>query len=67
MNVKELRDKLAEFLDELEVLTKKTDIVGNCGLVACVRKDKYSTFGIIKPCVLITDEFGYEEEEAEDD
>ena len=61
MKVKELRDKLAEFPDELEVLTKKTDIAGNCGLIGCVREDKYSSFGVVLSCVLITDEFGYEE------
>ena len=67
MTVKELRDKLAAFPDEFEVLTKKTDLVGNAGLVACVREDKYSIFGIIIPCVLITDEFGYEESDEEKD
>lgn len=65
MKVKELRDKLAEFPDELEVFTKKTDIGGNCGLVGCVREDEYSRLGFISPCVLITDEFGYEESDME--
>ncbi len=65
MTVKELRDKLAEFPDELEVLTKKTDIGGTCGEVGCVRKDEYASFGVILPCVLITDEFGYYEGGAE--
>lgn len=67
MNVKELRDKLAEFPDEFEVLTKKTDLGGNCGLVGCVREDEYSRLGIISPCVLITDEFGYEESDKDAD
>ena len=67
MKVKELRDKLAEFPDELEVFTKKTDLGGNCGLVGCVREDEYSMFGIISPCVLITDELGYEESDEEKD
>lgn len=67
MNVKELRDKLAEFPDELEVLTKKTDIGGNCGSVGCVREDEYTFFGFSLPCVLITDEYGYEEEETDND
>ena len=62
MTVKELREKLAEFPDNYEVLTKKTDIGGNCGLVGCVRADKYMTWGVICDCVMITDEFGYDED-----
>lgn len=65
MKVKELREKLAEFPDNYEVLTKKTELLGNCGQVGCVRADKYSTFGVICDCVMITDEFGYGEENDE--
>ena len=63
MTVKELKEKLSNFPDDYVVLTKKTDIGGNCGEVGCVRKDEYASFGVVSPCVLITDEFGYEESE----
>ena len=63
MKVKELIEQLSKFPEDYEVLTKKTDIGGNCGLVGCVREDEYATFGVVCPCVLITDEFGYGEEE----
>lgn len=63
MKVKELIEQLSKFPEDYEVLTKKTDIGGNCGLVGCVREDKYASFGVVFPCVMITDEFGYYEED----
>lgn len=59
MTVKELRDVLEHFDDELEVITKKTEILGNVGYVNCVRKDSYFIGAGLLPCVLLTDEFIY--------
>lgn len=56
MTVNELKEKLNEFDGDMEVLTKKTEILGNVGFVFSVRKDSYSFFGADVPCVLITDE-----------
>lgn len=64
MTVKELREALNEFPDDMEVLTKKTEIFGNVAYVNSVRKDSYGCFGHDEPCVLLTDEF---EEESEDE
>lgn len=62
MTVKELRDALKDFDDELEVLTKKTEILGNVGYVDCIRKDRYFIGGGLLPCVLLTDEIAESEE-----
>ena len=56
MTVKELKDKLSKFPDDMEVFTKKTDFCGNIGIIFSVREDKYSFFGSISPCILLTDE-----------
>lgn len=56
MTVKELRDILKDFDDDVDVMTKKTEVFGNVGCVNSVRKDSYSFFGISEPCVLLTDE-----------
>lgn len=55
MKVKELREKLAEFPDDLEVMTKKTEILGTVGCVFGVHSSTYALFGVDIPCVLITD------------
>ena len=55
MTVKELREKLAEFPDDLEVMTKKTEIFGTVGGVYGVHLDTYAFIGTDIPCVLITD------------
>ena len=58
MNVKELRDILEDFDDDIEVMTKKTEFFfGNVGYVNSVRTDSYGFFGVSVPCVLLTDEF----------
>jgi hypothetical protein len=62
MKVKELREALSNFPDDMEVLTKKTEIFGNVAYVNSVRNDSYGCFGHDVPCVLLTDEF---EEESE--
>ena len=56
MTVKELRDALKDFDDDLEVITKKTEILGNVGYVSSVRKDSFLFLGAPCPCVLLTDE-----------
>lgn len=55
MKVKELREILKDFDDDIEVITKKTEIVGNVGFVNSVRKNRYF-IGAELPCVLLTDE-----------
>ena len=57
MTVKELRDILKDFDDDVEVMTKKTEILGNIGYVNSVKIDSYGFFGADLPCVLLTDEF----------
>ena len=64
MTVKELRDILKDFDDDVEVMTKKTEFFGNVGYVNSVTKDSYGSFGVSVPCVLLTDEF--ESQESED-
>lgn len=61
MTVKELRDILKDFDDDIKVMTKKTEIFGNIGYVNSVRKDSYGFFGADVPCVLLTDEFELQE------
>lgn len=65
MTVKELRDILKDFDDDVDVMTKKTELLGNIGEVNSVRKDSYGFFGVDVPCVLLTDEFEQESEEGE--
>lgn len=65
MTVKELRDILEEFDDDVEVMTKKTEILGNVAYVNSVKKDSYGLLGADIPCVLLTDEFKAESEDNE--
>lgn len=64
MTVKQLKEALDAFEDDLEIMTKKTEIFGNVAYVNSVRKDSYVFFGVDVPCVLLTDE--YEPQESED-
>lgn len=64
MTVKELRDALKNFDDDVDVMTKKTEILGNIGDINSVRKDSYGFFGVDVPCVLLTDEFEPQESEG---
>ncbi len=57
MTVKELCDALKDFDDDVDVMTKKTEIFGNIGDINSVRKDSYGFFGVDTPCVLLTDEY----------
>lgn len=63
MTVKELKNVLNTFDDNLEVMTKKTEIFGNVAYVNSVRNDSYGSFGQDVPCVLLTDEFKAQENE----
>ena len=63
MTVKDLRKVLDNYPDDMEVLTKKTELFGNVAYVNSVREDSYSSFGTDIPCVLLTDE--YESQESE--
>lgn len=56
MTVRELKEALNQFDDDLEVFTKKTEIVGNIGYVFNVKKDTYGFFGASLPCILLTDQ-----------
>ena len=64
MTVMQLKEALDIFEDDIEIMTKKTEILGNVGGVNSVRKDSYGFFGVDVPCVLLTDE--YEPQESED-
>lgn len=63
MTVKELKIALNFFDDDIEVITKKTEILGNVGFVNSVRKDRYF-IGAELPCVLLTDECAESEGKA---
>lgn len=64
MTVKELRKALNGYPDDMEVLTKKTELFGNVAYVNSVKEDSYGFFGIDIPCVLLTDEFEPQESEG---
>lgn len=57
MTVKQLKDELEKFDDNVEVLTEKTELFGNVAFVHSVRKDSYSLFDVVIECVLLTDDF----------
>lgn len=63
MTVKELREALSKFLDDMEVLTKKTELLGNVAYVNSVKEDSYVFFGTNVSCVLLTDESELQESE----
>ena len=65
MTVKEVREKLAKFPDDLEVMTKKTDI-GTVGAVYGLHLDTYAFFGVDIPCVLLADYSNEDESEEEE-
>ena len=63
MTVKELREALDKFPDYMEVMTKKTELLGNVGYVNCITLDSYGFFGADIPCVLLSDKYPPESEE----
>ncbi len=62
MTVRQLKEALDIFEDDIEIMTKKTEILGNVGCVNSVKKDSYGFFGADIPCVLLTDEYVESEE-----
>lgn len=65
MKVHELIAKLQQLPQDADVMTKKTDVVGNIGNVYSVQESTYGFFGASVPCVILTDEFLDEEDEDE--
>ena len=65
MTVKELKEELSKYPDDMKVLTKKTELLGNVAYVNSVKEDLYSFFGIEVACVLLTDEFEPQESEVQ--
>lgn len=57
MKLRELINWLEQYPDDMEVMTKKTEVLGNIGCVNSVKKDSYGFFGIDVPCILLSDEF----------
>ena len=55
MKVKELKEILAQYPDELEVMTKKNDICGNIGNIYNINESSYSFFGMEIPCIILED------------
>ena len=63
MTVGELKEALNQFDDNLEVFTKKTEILGTIGYIFSVKQDTYGFFGENLPCILLTDQVEIREEE----
>ena len=62
MKVKELIEKLKGCDPDVDVMTKKTELMGNIGEVNSIKNDSYGFFGLSIQCVLLTDEYENEEE-----
>jgi hypothetical protein len=62
MTVGELKEKLNQYDDDMQVMTKKTELLGNIAYVNSVKEDTYGFFGKDIPCVLLTDKFEESEE-----
>lgn len=62
MTVKQLKEELEKYDDDVDVMTKKTEIMGNIGEINSVRKDSYGFLWLDVPCVLLTDEYVEESE-----
>lgn len=63
MTVRELRETLNNYPDDMEVMTKKTEFFGNVAYINSIKQDSYASFGVDIPCVLLTDEYETESEE----
>lgn len=55
MKVNELIQELQKCPKDLEVFTKKTEIIGTIGAAYHVHEDMYSFLGADLPCVIISD------------
>lgn len=56
MTVGELKEALKQYDDNLEVFTKKTELLGNIGYIFSAKQDTYGFFGESLPCILLTDQ-----------
>lgn len=56
MTVGELKEALNQYDDNLEVFTKKTELLGTIGYIYTAKKDTYRFFGEDLPCILLTDQ-----------
>lgn len=63
MTVRELKETLNNYPDDMEVMTKKTEFFGNVAYINSIKQDSYVSFGVDIPCVLLTDEYEAESEE----
>ena len=61
MTVKKLIQELQKCPEDLEVFTKKTEIMGTIGETFHVYEDTYGFFGHDLPCVIISDSSYLEE------
>ena len=65
MTVAELKKILNKYPDNMEVMTKKTELLGNIAYINSVKEDSYGFFGTDVSCVLLTDEYEPQESEVE--
>lgn len=63
MTVRELREILNNYPNDMEVMTKKTEFFGNVAYINSVKQDSYASLGVDIPCILLTDEYEAESEE----
>ena len=55
MTIKELKEILTQYPDELEVMTKKNNICGNIGEIYNVNESSYGFFEKEIPCIILED------------
>lgn len=55
MKVEQIINELLKFPKDMEVFTKKIEVFGNIGCTFSIKQDEYSMFGILSPCVIISD------------
>jgi hypothetical protein len=55
MKVKELIKELQQYDENLEIFTKKEELVGNIGEINKVQADEYAFFGKLFPCIILSD------------
>ena len=67
MTVGKLIEVLQKFDPEMDVITQKTDFVGNVGEVFSVKESSYKFFGRDIPCILLTDECENNNNEGDDE
>lgn len=55
MKIKELIKELQQYDENLEIFTKKEELVGNIGEINKIQVDKYAFFGKLFPCIILSD------------